>query len=236
MHFLQHGPAASLSLDLNRIGAVQPSTFYRSAHVVYDEAESVDMAAKTDLSRMPQQCPEEEEDEQNVGMKSQRKQEHCVAQCRCTVPCGCASADLPLSVCLRLSLVPAEWLSAYHASHPSVAALQTQVDRFMEGFDARTAAEKAAARSGGPTVDAEGWTMVKSTGRNTKRNLLAREEETARAAETAAKKARKNTVVHFYKHQEREIKKERLVQLREKFEQDKIKIAKMKADRKFKPY
>ena len=105
----------------------------------------------------------------------------------------------------------------------------------MEGFDARTAAEKAAARSGA-AVDADGWTLVKSTGRNAKRNLMAREEETEKAQERATKKMKQNTVVHFYKHHEREAKKERLVQLREKFEQDKLKIAKMKADRKFKPY
>ncbi len=105
----------------------------------------------------------------------------------------------------------------------------------MEGFDARSVAEKAAARNGAQ-ADADGWTLVKSTQRSNKRALLAREEETERAAQRAAKKARANTVVHFYKHHEREAKKERLVQLREKFEQDKLKIAKMKADRKFKPY
>jgi len=105
----------------------------------------------------------------------------------------------------------------------------------MEGFDARTAAEKAAARNGA-TQDADGWTLVKTTQRNAKRALMQREEETERATARAAKKAKQNTVVHFYKHHERELKKERLVALREKFEQDKLKIAKMKADRKFKPY
>ena len=71
-HFLQQGPAATLAMSLDRIGAVQPANFYRSAHVVYESEESVQMAVATDLSKMPQQCPEEADDAQNVGMKSQK--------------------------------------------------------------------------------------------------------------------------------------------------------------------
>jgi hypothetical protein len=95
-----------------------------------------------------------------------------------------------------------DWLSSYHASRPSVAALQTQVDRFMEGFDLRSLEEKVAARAGGgATVDAEGFTLVKSTQRNKKRAFMAVEEETARAHEKADKRTKANTVLHFYKHQ-----------------------------------
>jgi ribosomal RNA-processing protein 7 len=201
VNFLQTGAAATLSTQLDRVGAVQPSSFYRSAHVVYEEEQSVSMARTTDLSRMPQPCPAEEDDGERRGVRS--------------------------------------WIAAYHAAHPDVQALQMQVDRFMEGFDARTAAERAAARSGAAQqTDAEGWTLVRSTqrGGGSKKALMAREEETERAAQRAAKKARQNTVVHFYKHHEREQKKERLVQLREKFEQDKLKIAALRQERKFKPY
>ena len=67
--FLQAG--LQLQFDMSRIGSVEPSSFYRSAHIVYEEEESHDMAIKTDLSQTPQQCPEEDEDEQNVGLKSQ---------------------------------------------------------------------------------------------------------------------------------------------------------------------
>lgn len=70
-HFLQQGAAATLATSLDRVGAVQPANFYRSAHVVYEDEESVRMAVATDLSKMPQQCPEEADDAQNVGMKSQ---------------------------------------------------------------------------------------------------------------------------------------------------------------------
>lgn len=60
-----------LQLDARRIGGVELNSFYRSAHVVFEEADSVAVAIKTDLSQSPQQCPEEEEEEDNVGVKSQ---------------------------------------------------------------------------------------------------------------------------------------------------------------------
>jgi len=187
--------------DIPPIGAVEKSHVHRSAYVVYENEESVDMAMKTDLSRMVQPCPEEEEDEQHVGIK--------------------------------------HWLSLYHQRHPDVSQLQLQVDRFMEGFDARVSSERAAARAGGrkgEVTDADGWTLVRSSkSASTKRAALEREEETMRAQERAAKKQKKNQIIHFYRHAEREAKKERLQQLREKFEQDKMKIARMKQERKFRP-
>lgn len=105
----------------------------------------------------------------------------------------------------------------------------------MEGFDARSLAEKLDARKGSQK-DADGWTLVKGSTRGKKRQMMQIDEETSRAAERANKKMKATTVVHFYRHQEREQKKERLVQLREKFEADKAKIAKMKQERKFRPY
>lgn len=68
--FLQSHSDSQLSMDLRSVGPVEKSNFYRSAKVVYEEAASAEMACHTDLSQMPQQCPEEEEDDKNVGMKS----------------------------------------------------------------------------------------------------------------------------------------------------------------------
>jgi ribosomal RNA-processing protein 7 len=48
---------------------------------------------------------------------------------------------------------------------------------------------------------------------------------------------RKEKELHnFYRHQVREDKREKLVNLRQKFEEDKAKIAQLKAQRKFKPF
>ena len=50
------------------------------------------------------------------------------------------------------------------------------------------------------------------------------------------KKKKKDVLNDFYSFQSRETKRDRLVKLREQFEDDKNRIAKMKAERKFKPY
>ena len=43
-------------------------------------------------------------------------------------------------------------------------------------------------------------------------------------------------MIHLYSFQERENRKESLAVLKQKFQEDKEKIAKMKSARKFKPY
>jgi len=50
------------------------------------------------------------------------------------------------------------------------------------------------------------------------------------------KKKKKYELVNFYSFQRREAKREQLAKLREKFEEDKARIEKMKAARKFKPW
>ena len=50
-----------------------------------------------------------------------------------------------------------------------------------------------------------------------------------------SKKLIKNFQLNFYQFQIRESKKQKIVELREKFEADKKKVERMKQDRKFKP-
>ena len=50
-----------------------------------------------------------------------------------------------------------------------------------------------------------------------------------------SKKLTKNFQLNFYQFQIRESKKQKIVELREKFEADKKKVERMKQDRKFKP-
>lgn len=49
-------------------------------------------------------------------------------------------------------------------------------------------------------------------------------------------KRKNKELQNFYRHQIREEKREKLITLRKKFEEDKQKIAKMIAQRKFKPF
>lgn len=56
--------------------------------------------------------------------------------------------------------------------------------------------------------------------------------------ERRGRKKKKKTLElkNFYRHQIREAKREQLAKLREKFEEDKARIDRMKAARKFKPF
>lgn len=125
-----------------------------------------------------------------------------------------------------------KWLLDYKAIRPDVSMAQAQVDRFMAAFDERTEAEKAARKSG-PKVDSEGFTLVSY---KKKRKLVSAEDEALGEASKKKSKSSKPVVVNFYKFQERQKKQEQLVTLRKKFEEDKQKLATMKAQRKFKPY
>ena len=59
----------------------------------------------------------------------------------------------------------------------------------------------------------------------------------AAATNGRRKKRKKNLeLVNFYRFQMREAKRERLAALRQRFEEDKARIAKMKAARKFMPF
>jgi ribosomal RNA-processing protein 7 len=121
----------------------------------------------------------------------------------------------------------ASWMADYDSVRPDVEKLQTQVDRFMEAFDASTVSKK---RGRAPEVDDEGWTMVGGGKKKQRRNLMPREvleEESARQQ----KKKKGDKVVHFYKFQQRQEKKDQLADLRRKFEEDKAKLALIKEQR-----
>lgn len=56
------------------------------------------------------------------------------------------------------------------------------------------------------------------------------------ATERAKKKQRKEGILDFYRFQRREARRNEVLELQQKFEEDKKRIAKMKAARKFRPF
>jgi ribosomal RNA-processing protein 7 len=123
-----------------------------------------------------------------------------------------------------------KWLREFHRTRPKGKTLQMQVDRFMEAFDKRELQARAAAESG-PLVDDEGWTIVRSASKR-RRLLLPKGVE-----EQGRKKKKKNVpILNFYKHQQIQKKRDQLAELRRKFEQDKERLARQTASRKFNPF
>jgi len=79
-----------------------------------------------------------------------------------------------------------------------------------------------------PEVDEEGFTKV-TYKRSDKLRVRQKSKE---------KKPKKKSKIipNFYRHQEREAKRKQIEELQAKFQQDKERIAKLTATRKFRPY
>lgn len=123
----------------------------------------------------------------------------------------------------------AKWLAQYEKNRPKSKTLQLQVDRFMESFDMRVKAAKAA--NDGPLVDEDGWTVVRNTSKRRRLLLPKGVEETERK-----KNKGDQPPMNFYKHQKIQKRRDQLAELRRKFEHDKLKIASQTATRKFNPF
>ncbi|KAF3846784.1 hypothetical protein F7725_003862 [Dissostichus mawsoni] len=112
--------------------------------------------------------------------------------------------------------------------------LQKIVDSFMEGYDKRKKEEeeKQKEEAEQQQEDEEGWVKVT-------RGTKARPHSEAANKKTLQKEIRKKKrkeLMNFYTWQHRNTQKEHIAELRKKFEEDKQRIALLRAQRKFKPY
>ena len=79
----------------------------------------------------------------------------------------------------------------------------------------------------------EGWVTVS---KSTKGGASTESAAEKKKAYDKKMEKRKKEMLHLYSFQDREKRKESLSVLKQKFQEDKEKIAKMKSARKFKPY
>lgn len=128
------------------------------------------------------------------------------------------------------------WVVAHKAKFPGNAILQKELDEWMAEYEGKEAAARAAAKA---STD-DGWTVVaRKPGR---RKTTDPENATAvggvskAVAEARAAKKPMKQLQNFYKHQRRDKQRSDLMSLQMKFEEDKKKVAEMKAARRFKPY
>ena len=142
--------------------------------------------------------------------------------------------------------------SGLSAALPSREELQGSVAEFMQRFEADEAARRAAEDARHNQMDGDGFVVVtrKRTGRSTSTDASGATVGVASAQPAAdddaegaegesggarKKKKKQKEMADFYHFQQHERKREGLMKLREQFEQDKERIARMRADRKFKP-
>nr|XP_033785886.1 ribosomal RNA-processing protein 7 homolog A [Geotrypetes seraphini] len=127
-----------------------------------------------------------------------------------------------------------KWISDYATTLVNPGELQMEVDAFMQNHDKRIAEEEKKAEEEEGVPDEEGWVKVTRKGRRP--GIPRTEAANLRTLEREKKKRARKELLNFYAWQHRESKREHIAQLRKKFEEDKQKIALMRAQRKFRPY
>ncbi|XP_071983241.1 ribosomal RNA-processing protein 7 homolog A [Engystomops pustulosus] len=127
-----------------------------------------------------------------------------------------------------------KWISDYEASFIDVAALQAEIDKYMDKYDGKEKKKEVKAKEKEGVPDKEGWITVTRKGRRP--GTVRTEAMNSRLVEKERKKRAQKELINFYTWQQRTKTKEHLDELRKKFEEDKQKIALMRAQRKFRPY
>jgi ribosomal RNA-processing protein 7 len=118
--------------------------------------------------------------------------------------------------------------------------LQEEVDSFMKEFDENEEMELAERLRQSKEPDDDGFIKVVNKSKRKRPENDLDENTSARKANTASrsrnKKKKPKELKNFYRFQIKEAKVKQLDDLRKKFEEDKVKVSKMKEDRKFKPF
>lgn len=110
----------------------------------------------------------------------------------------------------------------YNQSFPDIKKLQAEINEFMANFDEQKTEEQMKAD--------DGWQVA-----GKKKFVRLTEAEQNEMKKKVAKKRKRDQQLNFYSFQIRESKKNKIVEMRKKFEEDKQKINRMKQERKFKP-
>eukprot|EP00658_Telonema_sp_P-2_P020672 TRINITY_DN1818_c0_g1_i2.p1 TRINITY_DN1818_c0_g1~~TRINITY_DN1818_c0_g1_i2.p1 ORF type:complete len:297 (+),score=79.69 TRINITY_DN1818_c0_g1_i2:108-893(+) len=138
--------------------------------------------------------------------------------------------EFPSAVCDKF-VAPSleEWVAEHQAkNNVSLVDLQSEVDDFMDSYEIKEADQADAWARARGKLDDDGFITVANRG-NSKKKLKGE-------GGSKRKRSKKKELTDFYIWQTRETKRQRIADLRHSFEEDKKRIAKLKAARKFKPF
>nr|CAB3265797.1 ribosomal RNA-processing protein 7 homolog A-like [Phallusia mammillata] len=127
-----------------------------------------------------------------------------------------------------------KWCLEYVRSWPDSKKLQDEVDKFMSSYDAKVEEEEQKELETEGVPDDDGWVKVTRRGRNPGFSRTESKEIKIKAKEKRKRKERE--LLNVYTYQIRESKREKIAELRRKFEEDKQKIKSMRNARKFRPF
>lgn len=135
------------------------------------------------------------------------------------------------------------WVEEFKAGYPGNAALAKELDAWTEEHERRLAEARAEHLA---SLREEGWTVVRT--RSEKKRVAADQdggakgmaeglsaEAAARALERAKERELELQKTDFYRTQAKESRRNELLELRKKFDEDKKRIAEIRAARKFEP-
>ncbi|XP_046893992.1 ribosomal RNA-processing protein 7 homolog A [Hypomesus transpacificus] len=148
--------------------------------------------------------------------------------------------DVPLVVSTEQQPVKTgiqKWVDQYREELIQPDKLQKAVDSFLQGYDKRKEeeAERKKKAAEEQQEDEEGWVKVTRGSRGVKARPHS-EMANQRALHKETRKRKRKELVNFYTWQHRNTQKEHIAELRKKFEEDKQRIALLRAQRKFRPY
>ncbi|KAG3158085.1 hypothetical protein PC128_g21564 [Phytophthora cactorum] len=120
------------------------------------------------------------------------------------------------------------YAAEYRRNRPGLSVIKEMADRYMASFDEMEAEDLRRREELKSQVDDDGFQTVVNT---KKRGIVQTEEVLARPA----KKQKSKELDNFYRFQMREKKRDQLKTLRERFEEDRQLVEKMKKANKFRP-
>ncbi|GLT33984.1 hypothetical protein SLA2020_085340 [Shorea laevis] len=130
-----------------------------------------------------------------------------------------------------------KWITEYHQSRPGLTVLQQRIDDFITAHEEQLEQER---REKEARLAEGGWTVVvhhKGRKKTTDAESGITVGSVAQAAvEDKMTKKKHKELGDFYRFQKREAKRNELLMLQSKFEQDRKRIQQLRAARKFRPY
>lgn len=147
------------------------------------------------------------------------------------VPLVVSTEERPVKIGLQ------KWIQQYSEAFVQSDKLQEAVDTFLQGYDKRKEeeAERQKKEAEEQKEDEEGWVKVTRGSRGAKARPHT-EAANQKALQREKRKKKRKELINFYTWQHRNTQKEHIADLRKKFEEDKQRIALLRAQRKFRPY
>uniref|UniRef100_A0A182LVP4 RRM domain-containing protein n=1 Tax=Anopheles culicifacies TaxID=139723 RepID=A0A182LVP4_9DIPT len=124
-----------------------------------------------------------------------------------------------------------KWTKAHRERIPDPAALQQEIDEYMETYDKKIEEQKA--KESNNAADEDGWVTVskKNSGVFLQKEMVVKKLEKKIENDRSTKELK-----NFYTFQIRESKKDDIISLRKKYDRDLKKMEQIKKAKRFKPY